>query len=467
MKIRRLLFTIIVVIVMFMLFKTGFVTSQQTESVNTQKVACDTLKVPVQEKCKCEQDSYTEAPTYEAGGNPFGVKSSKKSTAKKSKRIGVSAGTLASLERTQSTKMLGKLEIPNTEDLASPEVVKLAEELVNVRATQKKIVEDNWERYKRYRWNHNPKSPQAIKRQADVLRIYNQYQELQNTADWHLLAKFDWREHGLDVGPVMFQGECGSCWAFAATSVYYSSWKLEQMRWGQDVLLEIVPENSAFFRKPSVQQLLNCIGKKKGDCNAGWHGSAFAFMVNSHVPHVPDRLLWYKPDQDKAWIEEYTGRISPCVSPFRNKEIKRGKGTGHIPLDGPDSNFKLKRNSDLIATSFDRALAWGYVNTPFDKMPSVDQIKIALIEHGSLAMPMFADNCFSIYKSGVFNGQKNSSINHVVALVGWDDSKGAWLVKNSWGKNWGEDGYAWIKYGSNNIGLFAAWIQPSPTIDKE
>ena len=67
---------------------------------------------------------------------------------------------------------------------------------------------------------------------------------------------------------------------------------------------------------------------------------------------------------------------------------------------------------------------------------------------------------------GVFNGQNNRSINHVVMLIGWDDNKKAWLVKNSWGKDWGEDGFGWIAYGSNNIGLFAAWIQPSP-INKE
>jgi cathepsin L len=50
-------------------------------------------------------------------------------------------------------------------------------------------------------------------------------------------------------------------------------------------------------------------------------------------------------------------------------------------------------------------------------------------------------------------------INHVVLLIGWDDEKQAWLVKNSWGESWGEKGFAWIRYGSNNIGVFAAWIE--------
>ena len=56
-------------------------------------------------------------------------------------------------------------------------------------------------------------------------------------------------------------------------------------------------------------------------------------------------------------------------------------------------------------------------------------------------------------------------MNHCVTIVGWDDSKQAWLVKNSWGTGWGstcgfgtERGYIWIKYGCDNIGLFPGWV---------
>jgi hypothetical protein len=43
-------------------------------------------------------------------------------------------------------------------------------------------------------------------------------------------------------------------------------------------------------------------------------------------------------------------------------------------------------------------------------------------------------------------------------IIGWDDTKQAWLMRNSWSTTWGDSGYAWIKYNSNNIGRRAAWV---------
>jgi len=443
------------------LTKPTFVNSQQTEptKINSQSTEiCDVGQLmnkkpePTSaELCLCEQSSATDKPTYQIGDSPFGVKTVVRRKSSRRRR-GVAASPGA-IERTEHTALLGKLEIPNKDEQSSPEVDALQKQLLDYREKRRKITERDWVLYRRWGRNKTP----------EIIQLYNQFKALENTSDWQRLPKFDWRARGLDVGVVMQQGNCGSCWAFASVSAYRSSWELEQMRTGDTLLRQIVPENSYFRRQPSVQQLLNCISKTKGDCTDGWHGSAFAFMVNSHVPHIPDRLVF---DQDeKTLIEAYTGRKSICTDPLQNRRVKRG-GILAPPMIGPEGIGGILKDSDLQLTAGDRALAWGYVNEPFDKMPSVEKLKAALIEHGPIAMPMWADHCFSVYKSGVFNGQNSRSINHVVVLIGWDDAKKAWLIKNSWGKDWGEDGFAWVGYESNNIGRFAAWIQPSP-INKE
>ncbi|MBN1552742.1 hypothetical protein JW979_14810, partial [bacterium] len=56
-------------------------------------------------------------------------------------------------------------------------------------------------------------------------------------------------------------------------------------------------------------------------------------------------------------------------------------------------------------------------------------------------------------------------INHGVVIVGWDDSmcggEGAWMVKNSWGTNWGDEGVAYMKYGTSKIGMHSQWFEYS------
>jgi C1A family cysteine protease len=76
-----------------------------------------------------------------------------------------------------------------------------------------------------------------------------------------------------------------------------------------------------------------------------------------------------------------------------------------------------------------------------------------------------ATRAFQAYKGGVFNERDPGRINHAILLVGWDDAKGAWLMKNSWGVRWGEAGYMWIDYKSNSVGTAAAWVRAAHAKD--
>jgi len=172
----------------------------------------------------------------------------------------------------------------------------------------------------------------------------------------------------------------------------------------------------------SEQQILDCSGG--GSCAGGWWMPVFNFLISKGAAN--------------ASLYPYTGAQAPCKT--------------------------------SVPTPY-RAVAWGYVDAN-GGIPTQQQIKQALCKYGALAVGVYVSPAFQAYTGGVFNEQINTSgINHGVTLIGWDDSKGAWLIKNSWGTGWGETGgygtsrgFMWIAFGSNRIGDHAAWVQARNTV---
>lgn len=103
---------------------------------------------------------------------------------------------------------------------------------------------------------------------------------------------------------------------------------------------------------------------------------------------------------------------------------------------------------------------WGYVGQQGRK-PTTLQMKQAMMEHGPLGVTITANNAMQNFRgNGVFKGCSNGGTNHIVVLVGWDDTEGTdgvWIMRNSWGTSHGENGYAKIPYGCSRIGEQTTW----------
>lgn len=165
----------------------------------------------------------------------------------------------------------------------------------------------------------------------------------------------------------------------------------------------------------SEQSTLDCISS--GSCGGGWPSNAATYLMN--------------PGTCLTSAYPYTAVKGTC-----------------------------KKTTDSY-----KLYSWGYVGAD-NNIPSVSAIKAALCQYGPLVTTVYAgSSAFQSYGGGVFNEHATNGIDHCVCIIGWDDKQQAWLIKNSWGTDWGsncgygtERGFMWISYTSNSIGYATMWV---------
>jgi C1A family cysteine protease len=213
-------------------------------------------------------------------------------------------------------------------------------------------------------------------------------------------SSWDWRALG-GVTSVKNQNPYGTCWAFAALG------NLES----QILINDSVVEDFSEFNIQGCNPVST-------DCNAGGN----AWMSTNYLA-----LL---------------GAVDETCDPY----------PGNCPL-ATCNNFSC----DFLK----QVVEWKVI--PND----VASIKNAVQTYGPVYVSMYASFAgFSTYNGSyciTYAGTQNP--NHAVLIVGWDDTMcggtGAWIVKNSWGSSWGDNGYFYIAYGSARIGenanVITAW----------
>ncbi|MEI7488553.1 MAG: C1 family peptidase [Chryseobacterium sp.] len=205
------------------------------------------------------------------------------------------------------------------------------------------------------------------------------------------------------VTTVKDQGQCGSCWTFSSTGAMEGAWAIAK---GQLVDL-------------SEQELVDCAGLKYGSmgCNGGQMEGAFKFIIEN--------------GQCTAASYPYTAKDGSCHS----------------------------------CTSV------AHASSCSDVQPN-DQISLkAAVAQQPVAIAIEADTkYFQSYSSGILTSSScGTSLDHGVLTVGYGEENGQkyWLVKNSWGTSWGDQGY--VKIGrsesTNDPGICGIAMDPSfPTV---
>lgn len=221
---------------------------------------------------------------------------------------------------------------------------------------------------------------------------------------------FSWRDTGA-VTSIRDQGGCGSCVPFASIAALESGYLIR----------------NAVTTDQSEQYVLDA---SSASCQGTMPSQVMKFLTHWGTVNEENRPY---AGVDRGGLPN--PEVMKIPHPFQ------GESFGYIECDGG-----------------------GEISTYYcDRQTAIPILKQALCEHGPITVTLTATPLFQAWAPSnshqVYPAESDTGrINHNVLLVGWDDARQAWLIKNSWGTNWGSAGWTWIRYGSNHIGKYAAYI---------
>ena len=220
-----------------------------------------------------------------------------------------------------------------------------------------------------------------------------------------LPARFDLRDWGW-VTPVKNQGDMGACWVFGPVAALESA-------------LVKATENTYDLSENNVQNSMLAYSR---------YGSRLIFEGGLALSTLGYFLSWMGvlPQEDDVYDQR--GKISDILDSKNKIHIQ---DIGFIPIKRDKNRLSYNQTNELI--------------------------KKAIMEHGAVTMSYAGSDGINTYHNDTYETY------HMVAICGWDDNypkekfnitppgNGAWIIKNSWGKDWGDGGYAHISYYDTSV----------------
>lgn len=221
---------------------------------------------------------------------------------------------------------------------------------------------------------------------------------------------FDWRNKGGVnwVSPMMNQGACGSCVAFAAVATLETQMNISSG----------IPDMNP---KYSPQQLFACGG---GSCSFGWFTSMAPMFLESDG--VPDE--------------------------------------GCLPYTSGATGVDVACKA-ACTDSASRAQKIARYTSPTGGTLDIEAVKAAL-KKGPLMTSLRVYEDFMTYWGGVYKYAAGKSLGgHAMSIVGFDEAQRAWIVRNSWGESWGEKGYVYMSWDDISGVGNSTWLFEVPPVN--